>query len=470
MDIYNINPIPSSVVGHDRVKMMVERADRFASFMLNKRKYFQHKNRKSGSPCRTTPKSNSTEELVETEEGLTQLTEQPSVLSGGYLKPHQLEGLNWLITLSELKINGILSDEMGLGKTIQTIALFAYFYERKNQKGPFLVICPNSVTGNWLKELSKWLPILKTVRLKATKEEREHTLYETVLRRNFDILVTSYEGLNLAKKELKRIKWLYLVVDEAHRLKNNDSLLSRNLREFSADSKLLLTGTPLQNDITELWSLLNFIMPSLFDNRESFEVLNGSEQGWSPDQTEQIIHSLHRLIRPFLLKRTKEILGSSLPPKKEIHVVLGLTPLQISLYKSILLKNPMSADSKQLGNILMQLRKACNHPYLFDGIEDPTEDPRGEHLVTVSGKLTVVDKLLSRFKGGHQVLLFSQFTSMLNIIEDYLLMREYSYCRIDGSTSVEEREEQIEEFREAFALFDKDGDGVINNKVIIGIA
>ncbi len=403
------------------------------------------------------------------------LEQQPGILQNGKLREHQLAGVNWLISLYELGVNGILADEMGLGKTIQAISFLGYLAESKGIRGHHLIVCPNSVIGNWMKEFKKWLPMVKVVKLIARKEFRLEIFEKYIKTKNFDVCLTSFEGVNVCKSALKKIHWEYIVVDEAHRLKNDESLLSRNLREFKSNSKLLMTGTPLQNNIKELWSLLNFIMPDLFDSPEVFETCfqntrDASRPETSTDQTEgskltdsnenldktvanereaqleSFIVSLHRILRPFMLKRTKEILAQTLPPKKEIHVLTGLTERQVHFYKSILLKRSIMEDVRSSMNVLMQLRKCCNHPYLFNGGDIPDEDPNGEHLINSSGKMIVLDKLLKKLQGNHQVLIFSQFTTMLDIIEEYLCIKDYDYCRLDGSTFIDERERQLEEF------------------------
>lgn len=370
-------------------------------------------------------------------------------MKNGKLKDHQLVGLNWLISLYELGINGILADEMGLGKTIQTIAFLAYLREYRDINGYFLIVCPNSVMGNWTKEFKKWLPLVRVAKLVPRKEMRDETLAE-IAKRNFDVVLTSYEGVTICRKALSKVHWKYIIVDEAHRLKNDESVLSKHLRSFKTDLKMLMTGTPLQNNLRELWSLLNFILPELFNDPELFENYVNKDKELTQEEVEQkhieLITALHRILRPFLLKRTKEVLKQSLPPKKEVHVYLGLTPVQVKLYKNILLKKNISSDTGAMKNVLMQLRKCCNHPYLFEGVEEEGLPPLGDHLITVSGKMIVLDKLLTKLFGKHQVLIFSQFTTMLDILEDYLIYKEYQYCRIDGETFIEDRERQIEEF------------------------
>lgn len=360
-------------------------------------------------------------------------------------------GLNWLISLNELRINGILADEMGLGKTIQVIAFLAYLSEARGVKGPHLIVCPNSVLMNWQKEFRKWLPSLRVVKLLPRKELRFDTFREVIKPRKFDVVLTTYEGINICRRELKRIKWRYVIVDEAHRLKNEESLLAKNLREFSTEQKILMTGTPLQNNLRELWALLNFILPELFDDPELFELSKQVDKSGTitPEQQEirhvELIQAMHRILRPFILKRSKDTVDLKLPPKSEVHLYVGLTSFQVNLYKSILAKKPFTTDAPAIRNILMQLRKCCNHPFLFQGIHP--EDADLESLVNSSGKMLLLDKLLTRLRSQkRQVLIFSQFTSMLTILEDYLCKKNYPYCRIDGETWIEERERQIEEF------------------------
>lgn len=189
------------------------------------------------------------------------LDQQPSNLASHCnMHPYQLEGLNWLIKLHDHGINGILADEMGLGKTLQTISLLAYLRESRGVRGPHLVIVPKSVVGNWIREFRKWCPVIRAVRMGGTKAERQAFIQQDLPKdangkHKFDVLVTSYEGLLKEKGKFGKIDWRYLVIDEAHRIKNENSSLSKAVRTIPTQFRLLITGTPLQNNLRELWAL-----------------------------------------------------------------------------------------------------------------------------------------------------------------------------------------------------------------------
>ena len=446
-----------------KMKNLVTVAEELVNFLLTRKssskKKIQNKSKKrrDRDPGRDSVRKSHSKDSNNLDQELEDpafLTAQPSIMQGGELREHQLVGLNWLISLYEIGFNGILADEMGLGKTIQAIAFIAYLFQYKNVRRPYLIVCPNSVVSNWKKEFNKWFPELKVIKLIARREYRFDIIDKYITPGNFDVIITSYEGVNICKKELKMIQWKYIIVDEAHRLKNDQSLLSKNLRDLKTDLKLLITGTPLQNNLKELWSLLNFIMPELFDDSRIFEEYTNQEENLklSKEEIEKkniyLITSLHKILRPFLLKRTKAVIDKTIPPKKEIHLIVGLTKLQIGIYKNLLLKKAPTENSSKTSmmNVLMQLRKTCNHPYLFEGVEDLTLPSMGDHLYLTSGKMIVLNKLLEKLKFNHQVLIFSQFTTMLDILEDYLIYKGWDYCRIDGSTFLEDREVQIEEF------------------------
>ena len=398
------------------------------------------------------------DDLKEESKQITRLYYQPSSLTGGKLTNYQLDGLNWLISLYERGLNGILADEMGLGKTIQSIALMAYLKQYKKKYGHFLVIVPKSTMPNWSRECKLWIPTLNCIILNPVKEEREETL-KLIAKHKFEVVITSYEGVNICINKLKKIKWELLIIDEAHRIKNENALLSKNVRLLQSKFRLLVTGTPLQNNLHELWALLNFLLPDIFSSSSDFDEVfgmgdkDGGESGEenkekaeeeAEERNAEIVQQLHRILKPFLLRRTKSEVERSLPPKKEIHIKVGLTELQKRLYKKLLTSSLLQESKTVYKNIIMQLRKVCNHPYLFDGVEEP--HPPENHLVIYSSKMRILDKLCAKLFGKSQILIFSQMTRMLDILEDYCNERGYKYCRIDGETSLEDRETMITEF------------------------
>ena len=388
---------------------------------------------------------------------LTRLYYQPSSLTGGKLTDYQLDGLNWLISLYERGLNGILADEMGLGKTIQSIALMAYLKQFKKKYGYFLVIVPKSTMPNWARECKLWIPTLNCIILNPVKEEREETL-KLIAKHKFEVVITSYEGVNICINKLKKIKWELLIIDEAHRIKNENALLSKNVRLLESKFRILVTGTPLQNNLHELWALLNFLLPDIFSSSSDFDEvfgMGGDKEGEGEENKEkveedieernaEIVQQLHRILKPFLLRRTKAEVERSLPPKKEIHIKVGLTELQKRLYKKLLTSSLLQESKTVYKNIIMQLRKVCNHPYLFDGVEE--QHPPENHLVIYSSKMRILNKLCQKLYGKSQILIFSQMTRMLDILEDYCNEKGYKYCRIDGETSLEDREIMITEF------------------------
>lgn len=393
------------------------------------------------------------DEEEETEEVGTVLTESPSFIQQGKLRDYQIYGLNWLISLHENKLSGILADEMGLGKTLQSISFLGYLRYIKGIEGPFIVIVPKSTLDNWQREFSKWTPEVKTVVLQGDKDLRKQLIDEEILTCKFDVLITSYEMVLKEKLTLKKFAWQYVIIDEAHRIKNEQSSLSQVIRLFYSKNRLLITGTPLQNNLHELWALLNFLLPDVFGESEVFD--EWFQQNEKEEDQEVVVQQLHSVLQPFLLRRVKSEVEKSLLPKKEINLYVGMTDMQIHWYKSLLEKDIDAVNGvvgkregkTRLLNIVMQLRKCCNHPYLFDGAEPGPPYTTDEHLVYNSGKMIVLDKLLKKKKeNGSRVLIFSQMSRLLDILEDYCYLRGYKYCRIDGSTSHEERVEAIDDY------------------------
>ncbi|EFX03790.1 snf2 family helicase [Grosmannia clavigera kw1407] len=380
----------------------------------------------------------------------TVFRESPAFIQG-LMRDYQVAGLNWLISLHENGISGILADEMGLGKTLQTISFLGYLRHIMGTTGPHLVIVPKSTLDNWKREFAKWTPEVNVLVLQGAKEERHTLIAERLVDENFDVCITSYEMILREKAHLRKFAWEYIIIDEAHRIKNEESSLAQVIRLFNSRNRLLITGTPLQNNLHELWALLNFLLPDVFGDAEAFD------QWFSGQDRDQdtVVQQLHRVLRPFLLRRVKSDVEKSLLPKKEMNVYVGMSDMQVKWYQKILEKDIDAVngaggkrESKtRLLNIVMQLRKCCNHPYLFEGAEPGPPYTTDEHLVYNAGKMAVLDRLLKRMsEQGSRVLIFSQMSRLLDILEDYCVFRGYQYCRIDGSTAHEDRIAAIDEY------------------------
>uniref|UniRef100_A0A8B9DZK7 DNA helicase n=1 Tax=Anser cygnoides TaxID=8845 RepID=A0A8B9DZK7_ANSCY len=384
------------------------------------------------------------------------LKKQPSYIGGENLelRDYQLEGLNWLAH-SWCKNNSvILADEMGLGKTIQTISFLSYLFHQHQLYGPFLVVVPLSTLTSWQREFEVWAPEINVVvyigDLMSRNMIREYEwIHSQSKRLKFNALITTYEILLKDKAVLGSINWAFLGVDEAHRLKNDDSLLYKTLIDFKSNHRLLITGTPLQNSLKELWSLLHFIMPEKFEFWEDFEEDHGKgrENGYQ---------SLHKVLEPFLLRRVKKDVEKSLPAKVEQILRVEMSALQKQYYKWILTRNYKALSKGTRGstsgflNIVMELKKCCNHCYL---IKPPEENEREngietlQSLIRSSGKLILLDKLLTRLRDrGNRVLIFSQMVRMLDILAEYLTIKHYPFQRLDGSIKGEIRKQALDHF------------------------
>jgi len=441
----------------DKLNFLLTQADKYTKYMLAndaKEQQAEEERKNKKSKTKESKRKSHLKDEADPDQTYvnTRLIAQPSKLRGK-LRGYQLDGLNWMIQLYERGLSGILADEMGLGKTVQTISLLAFLKEYKKIDRYYLVIVPKSCIPNWIKEFKTWLPEMKVVNLIAKKESRIDILKNELVADKFDVCVTTYEGARICASNLKKFKWKYMIVDEAHKLKNEASVLSQQLRSIESKYRLLLTGTPLQNNLQELWALLNFLVPDLFSSADDFHsFFDLSRKGTdkeTEDKNKDVVSKLHRILKPFMLRRIKKEAEKSLPPKTELHIKVGLTETQKKIYRDLLTKSAVEGGSNFsfYRNLVMQLRKCCNHPYLFEGVEEEGLDEFGEHLVNVCGKMRILDKLMKKcVREGNQVLIFSTFTSMLDILEDYCGMRKYDYCRLDGSTELDEREEQIEEF------------------------
>ncbi|KAJ7419128.1 Lymphoid-specific helicase [Pitangus sulphuratus] len=428
--------------------------------------------------------------------------QQPKIFTGGVMRWYQVEGMEWLRMLWENGINGILADEMGLGKTIQCIATIALMVER-GVPGPFLVCGPLSTLPNWMSEFKRFTPEIPLMLYHGAQQERRKLVRKIHGRQGslqiHPVVITSFEIAMRDRNALQQCYWKYLIVDEGHRIKNMNCRLIRELKRFNADNKLLLTGTPLQNNLAELWSLLNFLLPDVFDDLKSHVESLSSCNICSPFQ----------ILTPFLLRRLKSDVALEVPPKREVVVYAPLTKKQETFYTAIvnrtirkLLGNneeevvelsptgrpkrrsrkvvdyceehngspddlerliskmqeevekerpvvevsiPMDSEvNLKLQNIMMLLRKCCNHPYLIEYPLDPATQQFkvDEDLVKNSGKFLLLDRMLPELKKrGHKVLLFSQMTMMLDILMDYCYLRDFKFSRLDGSMSYSEREE-----------------------------
>jgi superfamily II DNA or RNA helicase len=428
---------------------------------------------------------------------------QPQLVTGGELRSYQVSGLRFMASLVNNKVNGILADEMGLGKTVQTIALVAHLLERGQLAGPHLILAPKAVLPNWSAEFARWAPGLTAVLYDGAPEQRRAIREKWLSRpRSFHALLTHYD---LAMRDARALRslpggWGLLVVDEGHRLKNADARLATALRSLTAAHRILLTGTPLQNSLAELWALLNFVLPKVFDSAASFDEwfaaplgdggggpgmaspgTSSSCAGSAAPLTEEeqllVITRLHQVLRPFVLRRTKAEVESDLPDKTSRTVRCGLSAWQAAWYRQIARKGRATLGSSSGGgggsggggstgqnthgmmrgglrNIAMQLRKVCIHPYLFldnpnssysCGLDYSPSDP--EELVRASGKVALLDTVLEKLKAtGHRVLLFSQMTRALDVLGDFLDLRGHTHLRLDGSTKTEDRARLLRDF------------------------
>uniref|UniRef100_A0A8C2AUA4 SWI/SNF related, matrix associated, actin dependent regulator of chromatin, subfamily a, member 2 n=1 Tax=Cyprinus carpio TaxID=7962 RepID=A0A8C2AUA4_CYPCA len=406
---------------------------------------------------------------------IERVEKQSTLLINGTLKQYQIQGLEWMVSLYNNNLNGILADEMGLGKTIQTIALITYLMENKRLNGPYLIIVPLSTLSNWVYELDKWAPSIVKIAYKGTPSMRR-SLVPHLRSGKFNVLITTYEYIIKDKQILAKIRWKYMIVDEGHRMKNHHCKLTQVLNtHYVAPRRLLLTGTPLQNKLPELWALLNFLLPTIFKSCSTFEqwfnapfAMTGERVDLNEEETILIIRRLHKVLRPFLLRRLKKEVESQLPEKVEYVIKCDMSAIQKVLYrhmqgKGILLTDGSEKDKKGKGgaktlmNTIMQLKKICNHPYMFQHIEEsfaehlgfPNGIINGPDLYRASGKFELLDRILPKLKAtNHRVLLFCQMTSLMTIMEDYFAYRNFLYLRLDGTTKSEDRAMLLKKFND----------------------
>ena len=398
------------------------------------------------------------------------MTKSPGFLPEGLaLHPYQVEGVSWARNSWNHETDIILADEMGLGKTIQTITFLYGLYKEGHCRGPFLISVPLSTLINWEREFALWAPEFYVVSYVGDKDSRavirEHELSfeDNAVRKGdkasrirastvkFHVLLTSYELISIDSACLGSVHWEVLVVDEAHRLKNSSSKFFRFLSGYSINYKMLLTGTPLQNNLEELFYLLNFLTPSKFNDLEGFQA------NFTDIAKEEQVQKLHQMLGPHMLRRLKSDVLKSMPSKSEFIVRTNLAPQQKKFYKNILTHNfealrAKSGASTSLLNLMMELKKVANHPYLLPvAAEEAPLSPNGlfevKAMTKACGKLVLMSKMMRKLKAtGHRVLVFSQMTKMLDLLEDFLEGEGYKYERIDGGITGSLRQEAIDRF------------------------
>ncbi|OMJ24057.1 Chromatin structure-remodeling complex subunit snf21 [Smittium culicis] len=415
------------------------------------------------------------------------IIEQPKLLVGGTLKDYQIRGLEWMVSLYNNRLNGILADEMGLGKTIQTISLITYLIEVKKQPGPFLIIVPLSTITNWVQEFEKWAPEVALICHKGSPTQRKE-MVNHIKRGAFNVVLTTYDYIIRDRLILCKAKWVHMIIDEGHRMKNVNSKLAITLTQhYSTRYRLILTGTPLQNNLPELWALLNFILPHIFNSAKGFDEwfnapfagTNGQDRiDLNEEEQLLIIRRLHKVLRPFLLRRLKKDVESDLPDKVEHIIRCRMSALQNRLYHQMrkfgtlfhdvdgineaiqaktgndpltgkpYSKKPFKGVSG-LNNTIMQLRKICNHPFVYEDVESAINPMKTNNplLYRAAGKFEILDRILPKLLNtGHKILIFFQMTQVMTIMEDFLSWRGIRSLRLDGSTADETRRMHMNNF------------------------
>eukprot|EP00178_Gracilaria_changii_P010626 TRINITY_DN308_c0_g1_i1.p1 TRINITY_DN308_c0_g1~~TRINITY_DN308_c0_g1_i1.p1 ORF type:complete len:1214 (-),score=215.65 TRINITY_DN308_c0_g1_i1:11784-15425(-) len=392
---------------------------------------------------------------------MKRMAEQPKFLhgEGRTLRPYQLNGLNFLAFAWSKRNNVILADEMGLGKTLQTISFLGWLMYARNIPGLFLVVVPLSTIAGWVREFARWVPDMNVIcyvgNSKSRAMIREHEFFSSTKggMEKFQTLLTTPELLMQDVDYLGEFKWSMIAVDEAHRLKNETSALHTTLASLRSANRLLVTGTPLQNSVRELWALLHFLNPSKFPDAEAFEERFSFAALRDPER----VSELHNTLRPYIIRRQKGDVEKSLPKKTYNVIRVGMTSAQQQYYRWLLTKNLTKLNeagkargigtTSSIRNLLMELKKCCNHPYLFPNYEDTSTPTTVEELIRASGKMILLDKLLLRLKErGHRVLIFSQMVKMLDILQDYCRMRQFPFQRLDGSVANQVRQRAVDHF------------------------
>ncbi|XP_017780427.1 PREDICTED: SWI/SNF-related matrix-associated actin-dependent regulator of chromatin subfamily A containing DEAD/H box 1 homolog isoform X2 [Nicrophorus vespilloides] len=437
---------------------------------------------------------------------------QPSNLSSSLkLTNYQMVGLNWFAVLHQQGVNGILADEMGLGKTVQVISFLAHLKETKAAITTHLVVVPASTLENWMNEFGRWCPELRVLLYYGSAEERRsyRFMFAEGKHKDFDVVLTTYNMVSSSPEERKMFRVTpmhYVIFDEAHMLKNMNTQRYETLARIKAAKRILLTGTPLQNNLLELMSLLIFVMPNIFsekadDLKSLFQKNNKKDKDsdddiptFEKDQVEQA----KRIMKPFVLRRLKRDVLKDLPKKTDLKLNVAMVPSQETKYMELITAFQEAGTKEEGGKyngmtMMSDLRKLANHPLLLryhykyedlpniarklaadPGYKDTVVDyivddlacmsdfeihtmskdfaclkkfQLPDELITVSGKFSFLDEKLAELKkGGHRVLIFSQYVIMLNVLEEYLDIRDHSYLRLDGNTAVTLRQELIDQY------------------------
>jgi SNF2 family DNA or RNA helicase len=361
------------------------------------------------------------------------------------LRPYQVTGYKWLRTLAEHELGGILADDMGLGKTLQSIVYIASILREDNNKNAtrphFLIVCPTSLIYNWLDEIENFAPFITASVISGVPQERKE-LIESY--QNYDVLITSYPLIRRDITIYEEINFHTVFIDEAQFIKNESSLNAKSVKRLVANHRYALTGTPIENSLSELWSIFDFIMPGYLHSHSKFVELYEKP---ILKEDKEALEDLHQHISPFILRRMKKDVLTELPDKYESKMLTELSEEQKKVYLSYLdnIRNDIHTELSDGGldrnrmkilAALTRLRQICCHPSTF------LENYQGG-----SGKLDLLMELIPEaIANDHRILVFSQFTSMLRIIEEELKDMNISYFYLEGSTPTEERNENVKRF------------------------